>query len=317
MFRYFDAHTHAQFAAFDSDRDDVISRALSAGVGMINVGTQEDTSRAAVALAHRRENVYATVGLHPIHTSRSYHDSQELGGGEAAVGFTSRGEEFDYDYYKNLAADPKVVAIGECGLDYAAFVREERERGEKRASADLSAKASASAEALSEGGLPQEDMEVRKKKQKQVFLRQIELAHEVGKPLMIHCRSAFGDLIGVLNFKLKILNSPPGVIHFFSGTPIDAKILLDMGFYFTFGGVITFARDYDKVIEMIPSERILSETDAPYVAPAPYRGKRNEPLYVIEVVKKLAELKNLSVEAMAAQILKNAEAIFNLKLTTS
>jgi len=292
-FQYIDAHTHVQFAAYDNDRDEVIERALENGVVMVNVGTQKDTSRKAIELAKRHENLWATVGLHPIHTSKSFHDEQELGlpAQAGGGGFTSRGEEFDYDYYKNLAQDSKVVAIGECGLDYFRLGGEEKE------------------------------------KQKQAFIKQIELAYELKKPLMIHCRDAqrpkshaergaFSDLIEILNFKFKILNSLSGIIHFFSGNKEEAQKLLAMGFYFTFGGVITFTRDYDEVIRMIPLGRILSETDAPYVAPVPYRGKRNEPLFVIEVVKKLAEIKNVSVEVMADAILGNASLIFGLKLAS-
>ncbi len=107
----------------------------------------------------------------------------------------------------------------------------------------------------------------------------------------------------------------PGIIHFFSGTPDDAKKLLDLGFSFTFGGVITFTHDYDAVIKMLPIDRILSETDAPYVTPVPYRGKRNEPAYVIEVVKKLAELRGVSEHDMAAQTIANAERIFKITLS--
>ena len=280
--KFFDAHAHVQFAAFTSDFHEVINRALECGVGMVNVGTQKDTSCRAVELAHNYKNVYAAVGLHPIHTSKSYHDVQELGDTSKAKGFTSRGEEFNHDYYKELALDPKVVAIGECGFD---LYRSEQGR----------------------------DREVQIEMQKKAFIKQIELAGEVRKPLMIHCRSAFRDLIETLNTKYRILNSPPGIIHFFSGTKEDAKQLLDMGFYFTFGGVITFVRDYDEVIDMIPLDRILSETDAPYVTPAPHRGKRNEPLYVIEVAKKLAEVKNVSEEEMRVQVLKNAEQVFNIK----
>jgi TatD DNase family protein len=279
--RYFDAHTHVQFKAFDSDYKEVIERAGEAGVGMVNVGTQKDTSHRAVELAREYDSLYAVLGLHPIHTSRSYHDSEELGDSPEAKGFTSRGEVFDYEYYKKLAADPKVVAIGECGLDYFRIEGDEEEA---------------------------------KSKQKQAFIKQIELAYDVKKPLMIHCRNAFRDLVEILNAKCQILNSPPGIIHFFSGTKEDVKQLLDMGFYFTFGGVITFVRDYDKVIDIIPLDRILSETDAPYVTPAPHRGKRNEPAYVIEVVKKLAEIKNIPEEEMRERILKNAENCFNLKL---
>jgi len=324
-FQYIDVHTHVQFAAYDNDRNEVIERALENGVAMVNVGTQKDTSHKAIELAKRHENLWATVGLHPIHTSKSFHDEQELGAARLdpaslsrseVSGFWSRREEFDYDYYKNLAQDSKVVAIGECGLDYAAFVRERSERLQKRASA----------EANSGGGLQKGEIELRKEKQKEVFIKQIELAYELKKPLMIHCRDAFADLIEILNFKFKILNSPPGIIHFFSGDKEEAQKLLAMGFYFTFGGVITFppkagqpradTRDYDEVIRMIPLDRILSETDAPYVAPVPYRGKRNEPLFVVEVVKKLAEIKNVSVEEMAGAILGNASLIFGLKLAS-
>src|ERR1043165_887893 len=115
----FDVHTHVPFVAFKGEEDAVIRRALDAGVWMINVGTQKDTSLATVETARKyEEGVWATVGLHPVHTEMSYHDEMELGGGEASKAFTSRGEEFDYDYYLNLAKDPKVVGIGECGLDY-------------------------------------------------------------------------------------------------------------------------------------------------------------------------------------------------------
>ncbi len=292
---FFDSHTHVQFAAFASDSRETIARALKAGVWLINVGTQIDTSRRAVEVAREySEGVYATVGLHPIHTSKSFHDAQELGlpaqAGDTpdAKGFTSRGEDFDYDAYKELAADPKVVAIGECGLDYYRGAQNV-ERGAQD-------------------------------KQKNAFLAQIQLAWDVKKPLMIHCRAAFPDLIDTLHASRSTLCDPPGVIHFFTGTPEDARKLLEMGFAFTFGGAITFlpkagqprAGAYEEVIRMLPLDEILSETDAPYVAPVPYRGKRNEPAYVVEVVKKLAELKGVPVEKMAETTFNNAKRIFNI-----
>jgi TatD DNase family protein len=280
--KFFDAHAHIQFSAYDADRDAVISRARDAGVTIVTVGTQRDTSQAAVALAEKHPGaIYAAVGLHPVHTSKSYHDAEELGGGEAAKAFTSRGEVFDFDYYKDLAMRPGVVAIGECGLDYYRFNEVE----------------------------PKDD---QIKKQKDAFLMQIRLTEEIKKPLMIHCRSAFPDLIEILVSCHLSLVTNPGIIHFFTGTPDEARALLDLGFSFTFGGVVTFARSYDEVVNLIPMDRILSETDAPYVAPAPYRGKRNEPAYVVEVVKKLAELKNVSLEAMAAQIQTNTRRIFSV-----
>jgi TatD DNase family protein len=281
--RFFDAHTHVNFAAFEKDYKEVIDQALAVGVGAVNVGTQKDTSRRAIEIAHEFENepVYATIGLHPIHTSKSYHDPHELGGSEEAKSFTSRGEEFDYDYYKNLALDSKVIAIGECGLDYYRAASGKRQETNK--------------------------------KQRDAFIKQIELAHEVKKPLMIHCRSAFPELIQLLVTNYQLLVTPhPGIIHFFSGTKEDTQKLLELGFFFTFGGLITFARDYDEVIKSIPLGRILSETDAPYVAPEPYREKRNEPAYVIEVVKKLAEIKDIPLEKTRSQIFENTKRVFNI-----
>lgn len=299
--KLFDAHTHTHFAAYAKDSATVIERALGQNIWLVNVGTQKDTSAEAVRVANLyKEGVYATVGLHPIHTERSYHDSQELGvppisnsraaprtelrsgAGELennkSSGFTSRGEEFDYKYYKKLAENEKVIAIGECGLDYFRI----------------------------------SNMESRIL-QKDVFVKHIELASEIGKPLMIHCRSAFADLIAILNSKFKILNSPPGIVHFFSGTIDDTKKLLELGFSFSFGGVITFARDYNEQIKFIPLDRILLETDAPYVTPVPYRGKRNEPAYIEEVAKKLAELKGLSFDEIAKKTTKNALKTFKLQ----
>jgi len=289
-FPFLDAHAHVQFAAYDADRDEVVSRALKSGVRFINVGTQRDTSLRAVELAKKyNEGVYAAIGLHPIHTGKSHYDFDELGGGTVAKAFVSRGEIFDHDYYHALAIEPKTVAIGECGLDYFHF--DESESRESQIA-----------------------------KQKKAFIAQIELAREVKKPLMIHCRDAFPDLVALLSDRQEIRNSGnPGVIHFFSGAQDDAEKLLALGFSFTFGGAITFpprkgktAGDYDKIVKMIPLERMLSETDAPYVAPVPYRGKRNEPAHVIEVVKKLAELKNVSTGEMAKIIAQNAKRIFGI-----
>lgn len=276
---FFDAHAHVQFSAYDADRDAVIRRALERGVHMVNVGTQRETSARAVELAEKYDGLYAAVGLHPIHTSRSFHDAQELGGGEAAKAFTSRGEIFDAECYRKLAKHPKVVAIGECGLDYFRFV----------------------------GG---EERETQIARQKEAFLGQIALARVVQKPLMVHCRNAFPDLIEILRSTWR--DGKGGIIHFFSGTEEDAAALLELGFSFTFGGVVTFTHDYDEVIKLIPSDRILSETDAPYVAPAPYRGKRNEPAYVVEVVKRLAEIKGVSAEEIKERIYANAKLIFGL-----
>lgn len=278
---FFDTHTHVQFSGYDVDRAAVLARAREADVYLINVGTQRDTSVRAVELADEHERgVYAAIGLHPVHTSRSFHDEKELGGGEAAKAFTSRGEVFDYEYYRALALHPKTLAIGECGLDYFHFSDDE-------------------------------PRDVQIKKQKDALLAQLSLAREVQKPIIIHCRDAFHELIPFIKEHAGA-NAKPGVIHFFTGTKDDALALLDLGFSFTFGGVVTFARSYDAAIAAIPIDRILSETDAPYVAPAPFRGKRNEPAYVVHSVAKLAELKGVSPAEMKTQIWANAQRVFGI-----
>lgn len=273
---FIDIHAHLNFAAFDADRDEVIKRAHDAGVWMINVGTQKDTSRKAVELAGKYEKgVYAIVGLHPIHTAKSYHDEKELG--EGGKEFTSRGEVYDISYYLELAKHPKVVAIGECGLDYYRLTPE------------------------------------TKKKQQENFVQQIALANEVGKPLMLHVRSgsgrsAYRDALAILKSNAKV----KGNFHFFAGSWEEAKEILNCGFSISFTGVITFARDYDEVIKNVPLDRILSETDCPYVTPAPFRGKRNEPLYVREVVKAIAAVRGEDLEKVSRALVANALKFFNL-----
>jgi TatD DNase family protein len=280
---YFDSHTHVNLAAFKEGYREVISRARLAEVGMINSGTQKDTSAKALDLAHEFENdfIYASVGLHPVHTEKSFHDVDELGGGDAAKAFISRGEVFDYEYYKKLALDPKVLAIGECGLDYYRI------------------------------GVEGARFEVVEK-QKKAFIEQIKLAHELDKPLVIHCRKAAEDVIDILRSKSSILNPVPGIMHFFTDGTEYAKQLSDMGFSFSIGGVVTFTRDYDEMIRMLPVDRILTETDAPYVAPVPYRGKRNEPAYIVEVVKRIAEVRGVPEENMKEQIWENSRRIFKI-----
>ena len=286
MPKYIDIHTHVNFKAFDEDRDEVIKRALQNDTWLINVGTQINTSRAAVKLAHKyNEGVYAIVGLHPIHTGASFHDKQELGeeGGE----FTSRGEILDRGAYIELLKDSKVVAIGECGLDYFHIDKESIE------------------------------------KQKKVFMEQVEIANEIGKPLMLHIRSnpkdkrvnAYADVLQILKEYDRVHSKGGGVkgdVHFFAGSIEDARAFLDFGFTLSFTGVITFTNDYDVIIENTPLSMIMSETDAPYVSPVPYRGKRNEPSYVREVVKKIALIKNLPEEEVAKAIISNAKRVFGI-----
>ena len=152
-----------------------------------------------------------------------------------------------------------------------------------------------------------------KKKQVEAFEAQIELAKVIEKPLMIHCREAFDDLIEVLKKNKSSLSKDyPGINHFFAGSKENAKDLMTLGFYFSFGGVITFTRDYDDLVKYIGLERIVLETDAPYITPVPHRGKRNEPLFVKHTAEKLAEILNEDLEKVQTKTTENALKVLNL-----
>ncbi len=278
--KYFDAHTHVQFVAYDTDREETIQRAKDAEVIMNVVGTQKDTSAAAVALADKYDHIWASVGLHPIHTSKSYHDEKEFGSDGKA--FTSRGEQFDIANYKALAENPRTIAIGECGLDYYRLEAE------------------------------------TKRLQEETFIAQIELANMVNKPLMLHIRpsvaeamagkNAYDDALAILKREAKIR----GDVHFFAGDWTIAKKFLDLGFTLSFTGVLTFTHDYDEVIRNAPLDMLLSETDAPYIAPVPFRGKRNESAHIPLVVEKIAAIRNEDPETVRTQILANAQRVFGV-----
>jgi TatD DNase family protein len=268
--KYFDAHTHVNFVAYKNDREATIQRAKDAEVGMNVVGTQFDTSKEAVALSEKYDNVYATIGLHPIHTSKSYHDEKELGAGGKE--FTSRGEVFDMSAYTELGKSPRVIAVGECGLDYYRV--------------DKSTK----------------DIQVDS------FVQQIELANSLKKPLMLHIRNAYDDALEVIKSHAKVR----GDVHFFAGDWNIAKKFLDLGFTLSFTGVITFTHDYDEVVKNAPLDMLLSETDAPYVTPVPHRGKRNEPSHVVEVVKQIASIRGEDPEKVRAQLMENAKRVFGV-----
>ncbi|OHA23824.1 MAG: hypothetical protein A3B98_00075 [Candidatus Taylorbacteria bacterium RIFCSPHIGHO2_02_FULL_43_55] len=379
MMKYIDVHAHVNFAAFDHDREETVKRTLEGDTWMINVGTQKDTAKGAVELANRYEKgVYAIVGLHPIHTDKSYHDEKELG--EGARNFTSRGEVFDYEYYKKLAMDPKVVGIGECGLDY--YKRNTNQRMETNATNERNTNlrlrrfGRSPDRSVGDDTNKDEDKDTSIERQKEAFRKQIELANLVNKPLMLHVRnpseeisniqalprqssgqaiskqipisnisldkardkqfpmeeggnppvrkngppplgkeeeprrvvSAYRDAVAILKAEAKVKAN----FHFFAGTIEEFKEILDAGFYVSFTGVITFAKEYEELIQYAPMDRIMSETDCPYVTPAPYRGKRNEPLYVKEVVKKIAEIKKLSLEKTAEELFENARGFFDI-----
>jgi TatD DNase family protein len=298
MPKYIDIHCHTNFLAFDEDRDEVIRRAIDNDTWLINIGTQYDTSKKAVEMTNKyKEGVYATIGLHPVHTSASYHDEAELG--VEGKAFRTRGEFFDKDKYRKLAKLGKVVAIGECGLDYYRCSKESIEKQEK------------------------------------AFIEQIELANELNLPLMLHIRNqsfteisegekrnAYADVADILEkYSIKSaevgLPQIKGVSHFFAGTVDDMKRLINLGIYISFAGPITYKPkkeicDYEEVIRQTPLDKIMADTDSPYVAPVPHRGRRNEPIYVKEIVKKISEIKGLGEDIVTNQIVLNINRLFNI-----
>jgi len=280
--KYIDSHTHMNFAVYNTDRDALIQKTQDDDILVVNVGTQQDTSKIAVAMAQGHEHLYAIIGLHPIHATASFHDHDELG--QQGKEFTSRGEIFDIDFYRNLAkTSDKVVGIGECGLDYYRNTLE------------------------------------TKSAQETAFRAQIELALELDLPLMLHVRpsegsyDAYYDVLQILSSYKENHSGLRGQTHFFAGTPEIAQQFIDLGFYISFTGVITFAKMYEELVAAVPMDKILSETDAPYVSPVPFRGGRNEPSHVREVVKKIAEIKNLPEEQVAKQIMENTQRLYTLK----
>lgn len=284
-----DTHCHINFNAFREDADEIIKKTLSKNIWIINVGSKFITSERAVFYAQKyKEGVYASVALHPIHVEEGGYDAS---GVNEQTSVYLKGEEFNYEKFKNLAQNKKVVAIGETGIDCFHITP--------------SAKKSAN--------------EI-KEKQIEIFKQHIKLAKELKKPLIIHCRDAHKDVLELLkNYYGGDKKNENGVIHFFSGSLQEAREYINLGFLLSFTGVITFydkkgnyAGNFSDVIKNVSLEKLMAETDAPYVAPEPFRGKRNQPLYVEYVVKRIAEIKGISFEEAADQTTKNAKRLFKI-----
>jgi TatD DNase family protein len=261
---YFDTHSHINFSQFDEDREDILQEMLRKEIGTICVGTNIDTSRESVHLADTWENLYATVGIHPTDTA----------GG------------FDEQKFSVFMNNPKVVSVGECGLDYFRIDEEDKKT---------------------------------KQSQKEVFQNQIECALKHDLPLMLHGRprartqDAYREMLEILeDFFQNSGDRLRGNVHFFVGSIEIAKRFLEMGFTLSFDGPITFSREYDDVISFLPQDALLAETDSPYAAPDPYRGKRNSPLYIPYIVRKLAEIRKEDEEKVRVATIQNTKRIFGI-----
>ncbi len=291
----FDTHCHVQFNGFKKDADEVLKKCGEKGMILNLVGTQKDTSKAGVEMAQKYPFTYASIGLHPVHLFSTHIDEEESK-------FLSREEDFDYEYYKSLGQNPKVVAIGECGLDLYR---------------------------LPEGKTVEEVLE----KQKRVFTSQYKLAQELNLAMVIHCRDpipeallrygagAHQEMIELLKSLLGNEKEVRGTVHCYTSNWYFAKQYLSLGLNLGFTGVITFPPrktdpqvqlDLLEVVKNCPLERIVIETDAPYLAPQAYRGTRCEPPMVEEVIKKIAELKNLSFTEVEKATTENAKKLFGI-----
>lgn len=264
---FIDSHCHLDMDPLSRDVKGALTRAKEVGVGcLINVGADLAGSRNSVNLAAKFPEIWASIGLHP-------HES---------VNFLKN----DVLRLKELAADKKVVAIGEIGLDYF-----NPESSDGRLAADV------------------------KKKQIELFESQLDLATKLKKPVIFHVRDAWADFFNIIeNFETKRL---AGVVHCFTGTPAEAEQALESGLLLGFTGFVTFKQvkfnHIRKAAQICPLDRLLIETDAPFLAPEPHRGRTNEPAFVVEVAKKVSELKSASLSEVAEKTLHNAKKLFVIK----
>jgi TatD DNase family protein len=262
-----DAHCHLNFQAFDSDYDAVIKRASEQEVELIiNTGTSIESSRKAVELAQKYQNLYAIVGIHPHHADK-----------------VSKGWDKEISA---LAKMPKVVGIGEVGMDYYSY---------------------------KSNGITDPKL------QREIFARQIEISIENKLPLQIHGRHAGKDILEVISGYKDRLLEIPGMFHCFAGNIDYLNKVLDMGFYVGFDGNITYEglapgedTTLSDLVAKTPLERIIAETDAPYLPPVPHRGSRNEPSYVIIVGNSIAKIKNTAFDVIDKTTSANAKRVFNL-----
>ncbi|MGC8878299.1 MAG: TatD family hydrolase [Anaerolineae bacterium] len=254
-----DTHCHLDFAPFDGDRDQVLSRALAANVTMlVNPGADRESSRRAVKMAEHFPQVYAAVGIHP-------HDAATL-------------DETVLQELHQLARHPKVVAIGEIGLDYYR---------------DLSPRA----------------------QQRDAFEMQLALAATYRLPVIVHQRDAAQDALSIVKrWRTQHSYHPAGVFHAFSGDLAMAQQVIELGFYIGIAGPVTYtnARKLVEIVPRLPAESLVIETDAPYLTPHPYRGQRNEPAYLPLIAHRLAELLHMPLRALEIRLADNARQLFNL-----
>jgi TatD DNase family protein len=279
---FIDTHSHLNFKEFDQDFEAVIERASLAGVNrMIVVGSDIKNSKKAIELANKNHHLFASVGIHPIHIRGSFGMRKDDGLPPSIwtedYGVESSTEKTTVSSYelRKLLRSPRVVAMGEVGLDYHV------EKGRN----------------------------INKGVQRSALFGLVEMAEKENKPIIFHCREAIEDFFDTLKPKKDHFR---GVIHCFQGDTIDARRAFDLGLLISYTGLITFRRDYDEIIKYAPMEKMMIETDCPFLTPEPYRGERNEPAYVVEVARRIAEIKDIPFFKVAEETTKNAVKLFGL-----
>lgn len=284
-----DVHCHLQFKAFEQDFDNVIKTAFKAGITkIINTGTQLSSSRNAITFAENYDYLYAIVGVHPHHADKIQNNPGVVERGEGAQSEIVN-QPVDTDFWleelEKLAKHPKVVGIGEIGLDYFSY---------------------------KSNGIVDPTL------QKEIFIAQLNLAHRVKLPLQIHNRLAGEDIIKILKEHKHLLLPNPGMFHCFAGTKEVLHAALNLGFSIGFDGNSTYQGlapgetvALPDLIELTPLDRIVIETDAPYLTPIPHRGQRNEPQYAILTARFIADIKGISFEKLVEQTDKNVYTMFS------
>lgn len=276
-----DTHCHLHFPPYELDREEVLVRLKTRSIWAITIGTSLHNSARGIAFAEAHEDIWATVGLHPEHFTSDFHDEQEGEVHESSL---------DIEELRRLAqSSPKVVGIGETGLDYYR---------------------------IDDG----RDPAIARASQEEAFLAHLHVSRELDLPLVIHCRDALTRLAELLHIEQEKHGPVRAVVHSFTGTWEEAEPLINLGCYLAVNGIATFplrktqtpAQAIDRTIERMPLDRLLLETDAPYLAPLSHRGKRNEPAWVEEVGVHVATVRGISLEEVAAQTTLNAKTLFRL-----
>lgn len=270
---YIDIHAHLNFKAFEHDWREVLARSLKTKVEVIIPSTDFKTSEQAIEIAKSSSGVWAAVGFHPIHV-------------------LDRDWRAEVQHIRQLASHPKVVAIGEVGLDD--YIFDPRYHGSQHGSTRI----------------PGEKKKIQDA-QERILQFFIELAAEVKKPLILHCRNAEDRFLEQLTENRERMTEG-GDWHCSSGTLAQVQKALELGLHISYTGLITYNNTWDTVIPEIPARRLMIETDSPYLTPIPYRGERNEPSYVVAVAKKIAALRGVELSEVEKQTYANAQALFKL-----